>query len=194
MYLNWIIIGSINDFSHIWIEAINWITVGFLSIAPWGRSFEIKIWKSFLNEMFLRMMSMQCKTFCSGLCMYTLSLQWRYNGRDGISNHQPHGCLLTSLFRRKSKKTSKLCITGLCVGNSLTTGEFPAQKASNIENVSIWWCYHVLLHWCQYIFWTDSDLGFRLQWNFNQNTSNFSFRKMHLGLQNSGHVFIVSIQ
>ena len=36
-------------------------------------------------------------------------------------------------------KTSKLRVTGLCVGNSPMTGEFPAQMASNAENVSIWW-------------------------------------------------------
>ena len=39
---------------------------------------------------------------------------WQY----GVSNHQPHGCLLNRLFRRRSKKTSKLRVTGLCVGNS----------------------------------------------------------------------------
>ena len=43
------------------------------------------------------------------------------------------------LFRRESKKTSKLRVTGLCAGNSPVTGEFPAQMASNAENVSIWW-------------------------------------------------------
>ena len=42
-----------------------------------------------------------------------------------------------------SKKTSKLRVTGLCVGNSPVTGEFPAQMASNAENVSIWWRHHV---------------------------------------------------
>ena len=44
-------------------------------------------------------------------------LQWRYNGRDGASNHQPHDCLLNRLFRRRSKKTSKFRVTGLCTGN-----------------------------------------------------------------------------
>ena len=29
-------------------------------------------------------------------------------GRDSISDHQPHDCLLKCLFRRRSKKTSKL--------------------------------------------------------------------------------------
>ena len=58
------------------------------------------------------------------------SLQWRHNGRDSISNHQPHDCLLNRLFRHRSKKTSKLRVTGLCVGNSPGIDEFPAQMAS----------------------------------------------------------------
>ena len=47
-----------------------------------------------------------------------LTLHWRHNDHDGVSNHQPHGCLLSRLFRRRSKKTSKLRVTGLCLGNS----------------------------------------------------------------------------
>ena len=43
---------------------------------------------------------------------------------------------------RRSKKTSNLRVTGLCVGNSPLTGEFLAQRASNAENVSIWWRNH----------------------------------------------------
>ena len=35
------------------------------------------------------------------------------------------------------KKKSKLRVTGLCAGNSPVTDEFPAQRASNAENVSI---------------------------------------------------------
>ena len=66
------------------------------------------------------------------------------NGHDSVSNHQPYDCLLNRLFRRRSKKTSKLRITGLCVGNSPVTGESPAQMASNAENVSIWWPHHVV--------------------------------------------------
>ena len=33
----------------------------------------------------------------------------------------------------------------LCAGNSLVTSEFPAQRASNAENISIWWRHHVKL-------------------------------------------------
>ena len=73
------------------------------------------------------------------LAVRTLILQWRHNERNGVLNHQPHHCLLNRLFRNRSKKTSKLPVTDLCVGNSPLTGEFPAQMASNMENVSIWW-------------------------------------------------------
>ena len=74
-----------------------------------------------------------------------VTLQWHHNGRYSVSNHQPHSCLLNRLFKRRSKKTSKLRVTDLCVGNSPGTGEFPAQMASNAENVSIWWRHHECL-------------------------------------------------
>ena len=70
---------------------------------------------------------------------YSDPLQWRHNGHDGVWNHQPHDCfLIYRLFRYRSKKTSELRVTGLCEGNSPVTGEFPTQRASNAENVSIW--------------------------------------------------------
>ena len=71
-----------------------------------------------------------------------ITLQWRHNERDSVSNHQPHDCLLNRLFRRRSKKISKPRVIGLCAGNSPGTGEFPARMASNAENVSIGWRHH----------------------------------------------------
>ena len=58
----------------------------------------------------------------------TISLRWRHNGHDGVSNHQPHHCLLNRLFRSRSKKTSKLRLTGLCAGNSPVSGGFPGDR------------------------------------------------------------------
>ena len=69
-------------------------------------------------------------------------LQWRHNECDGDSNHQRQDCLLNCVFRRRSKKISKLRVTGLCERNSPVTGEFPSQMASNSENVSIRWRHH----------------------------------------------------
>ena len=74
---------------------------------------------------------------------YSAPLQWRHNKPDGISNHQPNECFLNLLFSCGSKKISTLRVTGLCEGNSPVNGEFPTQRASNAENVSIWWRHHV---------------------------------------------------
>ena len=82
---------------------------------------------------------------------YMTSFQWRHNGRDSVSNHQPNDCLLNRLFRRRSKKTSKLRVTGLCAGKSPGTGEFPAQMASNAKNVSIWWRHYGIGPNCNHV-------------------------------------------
>ena len=52
------------------------------------------------------------------LADFIIVLHWRHNDHDGVWNHQHHHRLINRLFRRRSKKTSKLRVTGLCVGNS----------------------------------------------------------------------------
>ena len=81
---------------------------------------------------------------CVSRCPGT-SLQWRHNERDGVSNHRRLDYLLKRLLSRRSKKTSKLRVTGLCEWNPPMTGGFPPQKASSAENVSIWWCHYVMM-------------------------------------------------
>ena len=85
--------------------------------------------------------------FCfDPFCFVPNTLQWlqcRHNRHDGVWNLQPYDCLFNHFIRRRSQKTSKLRVTGLCEGNSPVTGEFPAQRASNAENVSIWWRHYV---------------------------------------------------
>ena len=63
------------------------------------------------------------------------TLQWRNNGLESVSNHQPCHCSLSRLLGRISRKTSKLRVTGLCAGNSPVPDEFPAQMASYAEMV-----------------------------------------------------------
>ena len=48
----------------------------------------------------------------------------------------------TVYWRRRSKKTSKPRVSGLCCGNSPVIDEFPTQRASNAVKVSIWWRHH----------------------------------------------------
>ena len=95
-------------------------------------------WKIFYNHMVW---------FESTEVLCRKSLLWRHHGHDNVSNRQPDECLLNRLSRRKWRKTSKPRVTGLCAGNSPWTGEFPAQRASNTENVSIWWRHHESAIW-----------------------------------------------
>ena len=80
-----------------------------------------------------------------GSCMFLL---WHHSERDGVSNNRRLDSLFNLLSSRRSKKTSKLRVTGLCEGNSSVTGEFSSQRASNAENVSIWWRQHVFIYQC----------------------------------------------
>ena len=89
---------------------------------------------------------------------YENPLLWRHYESGSVSNHQPHDCLLKGLFRRRSKKTSKLRVTGLCMGNSPGTGEFPAQMASNAENVSIWWRHHAKAMYTHSPIWYNGSI------------------------------------
>ena len=86
-------------------------------------------------------MRISYRIYCMSVAI-CVALQWRHNERDGVSNHLSLNCLLNRLFNCGSRKTSKLRVTGLCEGNSPVTGEFPAQRASNAENASIWWRHH----------------------------------------------------
>ena len=65
---------------------------------------------------------------------------------------------LTVNSRCISKKISKLRVTGLCEGNLPVTCEFPAQRASNAENVSIWWRHRDGTDDCELSFlWYQND-------------------------------------
>ena len=99
-------------------------------------------------------------------------LQWRHNRHECISNHQLSDCLLNRLFRRRSKKISKLRDTGLCAGNSPVTGEFPAQIASNNLKVDEIWIitaiHEVYVLWVKQnysnVTW-DTNPGCRYNWD-----------------------------
>ena len=78
-----------------------------------------------------------CKLLNAEISKRCMSLRWRHNGRDSVSNHQPHHCILNRLFRRRSKKTSKLRVTGLCVVNS--PHKWPVtRKMFPLDDVIMW--------------------------------------------------------
>ena len=116
-----------------------------LSRSLWRHSNGVTVYYSHFRVYFVPGVAFRMtrqKLHVSGVHSAAESLHWCQNGHDSVANHQPHDCKLNRLFRHRSKKISKLRVTGLCAGNSPETGEFPAQMASNAENVSIWWRHH----------------------------------------------------
>ena len=90
-------------------------------------------------------------------------------------NHRLFDCLPNRLVRRRSQKTSKLRVTGLCEWYPPVTGGFSSQRATNAENVKIWWrqygtklCYTVEMLKIQYklisqsLKWTMSMLEIKI--------------------------------
>ena len=71
------------------------------------------------------------------------TLQWRNNGHDGVSNHQPSDCLFNRYSGTDERNIKAPCHWPSC-GEVTGTGEFPEQGTSYAENVSVWWRHHDL--------------------------------------------------
>ena len=97
---------------HHEIYPVHWYDIFWLSLSYFH---SLKFKPMLLITVILRNDGACCLAIIFGVAiLVTLhSFRWRNNGRDGVSNHQPHYCLLNRLFRRRSKKTSKLRVTGL---------------------------------------------------------------------------------
>ena len=63
---------------------------------------------------------------------------WLVTPYSDVINHRRLLHFPKCWFGRRSKETSKLSVTGHCVGNPLVTGGFPAQRASNAEMVTFY--------------------------------------------------------
>ena len=64
---------------------------------------------------------------------------WRHN----VSNHRQFHCLLNSLLKLRTKKISKIRITGPLWGEQTLTGGFPSQRASDSKSITMSWRHHV---------------------------------------------------
>ena len=121
-----------------------WVFLSFLFsiwvIAKWGMLLffliaeDIRLFNCRLSiKLNLTILSAFCVCMNANLVLYQ-SLQWCHNERDGVLNHRRIDCILNRWSRRRSKKEPKLCVTGLCEGNSSVTIELPTQRASKAEN------------------------------------------------------------
>ena len=102
--------------------------------------------QGFLNSCDIPLHILQGCFTDTGAIMWLPQCLWHYTDAtmDTIASQITSLMIVYSTVhsRRTSKIISKLCVTGLCAGNSPEIGEFPAQMACNAENVSIWWRHH----------------------------------------------------
>ena len=86
----------------------------------------------------------------TALCLWQLGYEGPRNMYSISVTSLASQFLLNRLFRRRSKKTSRLRASGICEGNPPLTIGFPSQRDSNAGNASIWWRHPVLTlhHFC----------------------------------------------
>ena len=106
------------------------------------------------------------------------TLKWRHTQCNGVSNHQRLECLLNCLFRRRSKKTSNIGVTGLCEGIQRWQVDFPhkgpvTRKIFSFDDV-------IMTH---YILpsWVEHTANIVLNQSINSCChSKFHYQNMHL--------------
>ena len=111
--------------------------------------------------------------------------------RDGVSNHlRPN-----RLFRCRSKKTSKLCVAGICEGNPPVTGGLASQRATNAEKVSIWWRHHGVRNnqwnWCRNLCHLNRWFGKHIWW-YLSGIFDVDWILMLMGILNIYGILIIS--
>ena len=90
----------------------------------------------------------------------------------------------STVYSGRSKKIPKPCVTGLCVGNSPVTGEFPTWRASNAKNdvIMIWIDADLLpiqivpIGANSFQFWTQIPTFSKIIWKCLQNVGHSKFR------------------
>ena len=89
-------------------------------------------------------------------------------------------CLPNHLFRRRSKKTSKLLVIGLCEGNPPVTGGLPhkgpvTRKMFAFDDVIMWSKFHKRLE----SWFPNNAIGFRFDVDFKANMKLKIYPDMH---------------
>ena len=119
---------------------------------------------------------------------FCLTLLWHHNGRDCVSNHQRHDCLLSRLFRHRSKKTSKPRATRRCEWNSPVTSEFPhkgpvTRKMFPFDDVIMSSRLHARVFSCIFAITLNA-------WKSFYNTTTYICRSMLLRCWHAIHIII----
>ena len=87
--------------------------------------FMVQLWPVFVKDQYLsdynydilRLNDSFQGSSCSYAHVIMMALRWRHNGRDCVSNHQPHDCLLNLLFKVNIKAPRHWPLCGEFIGD-----------------------------------------------------------------------------
>ena len=165
------------------IYSFLWIQYDDLLIDVWFYNWFICI-RTFYSTILFETLYNEMRLCCIWLCKYTLlfgdsilrqkwgnklTLHWRHNECQRVSNHQSHDYLLNRLFKAQIKENIKAPRHWPLWREF--TGEFPAQRASNTENVSIWWRHYEPIYRIEVVQWMYQWKMSRIVLYFLQSTS-----------------------
>ena len=132
----------------------------FVQVMAWHRSshcmnqyfcqFLKSIDKLLAIEIFLQVIWSMKQLTCVTEWHRSVSLQWHHNEHNDISNHWQCDCLLnlcSGSNQRKHQSSTLVAFMRGIRGIHWWTVNFPAQRDSNENSFSIWWCHHVLDYW-----------------------------------------------
>ena len=122
---------------------------------------------------------LKARNQCMTTDMYIVfQLQLRHNERDGVSNHQPHYCLLNRIYKARIKEKNKAQRHWPLCGEFPGDGEFPVTVNSPNKGSITRKCYHLMTSSCVSETWhTDiiqrgNDRIVLLQGNWSINKKN----------------------
>ena len=130
--------------SYVIIGSGKWTEVDLLSIGPLWANFSV-IWIEqhtfYFTKMHLKISLAKWWSF-TWVVTYVVCNTLTSNEHQGVSDHRSFERLFNNLFGLTSKKYQRSALLPLCEGKPPMTGEFPSQRASNAESVSISWHHH----------------------------------------------------
>ena len=95
---------------------------------------------------------MRIRVVSNGDCLWWLAMHY-YDVIMSAMASQITSLMIVYSIVYSGADQRKLCVAGFCAGNSPVTSEFPAQIASNTENLSIWWRHlgGLWFHWTAHV-------------------------------------------
>ena len=132
------------------MRLVIWDAIGLIITSLWWRSIQVIIVKQHSSKSLTQspqagciFMHVSCKAYQESHKPFTFCHYADVIMRAMASQITGVSIVYSTVCSGASKKITKAPRHWLCEGCSPVTGGFPSQRASNAENVPVWWRHHV---------------------------------------------------